>query len=512
MTTLITKDNLAANTITAEKISSAVALGGPKISSLDYPGDDTAALPTGGQTVTISGTGFVSGATVYLDGAVVSPVTFNNANSISFTTPAKSANSYVLYVINPDGATAIAIPGLTYSGVPTWTTSAGSLGAPYEANSFSVTLQATSDSNVTFSMSAGNTLPTGLSLAANGLISGTIPATEANTTYTFYVDAIDAQNQETSRTFSVTYTRDTVTWSSPANGAAYAWDMSVANTFTMTANSASGKSITYTVQSGSLPANVSISGANVAGTPNSVQTNTSVVIRATAAGTNRFADRTLYFVINEPAPSTIGQFYRGGYYAGQIYNDNSGIQYYLIVAPKSGGESFKQLRNQSINDTPIGTSRTPSPLYYDGYAATFNNNNSGWPAFQWARGLTINGYSDWYIPSIMEFDIIAYWLGPGGGSNYSDWFVQSYAGFGVNNRNPYTRVPSVATLQNSTYYGTTSVAAFQSSGSEKFDNEGYWTSTKEDSTAFGIYFNLGRLNGTPADQGLKVRAIRRVPV
>lgn len=297
MTTLITKDNLAANTITAEKISSSVALGGPKISSLDYPGDDTAALPAGGQTVTINGTGFVSGATVYLDGTVVSPVAFISTNSISFTTPAKSANSYVLYVINPDGATAIAIPGLTYSGVPTWTTSAGSLGAPYEANSFSVTLQATSDSNVTFSMSAGNTLPSGLSLAANGLLSGTIPATEANTTYTFYVDAIDAQNQETSRTFSITYTRDTVTWSSPANGAAYSLDIGVANTVSLSATSAAGKSITYTVQSGSLPANVSISGANVAGTPNTSQNNTSVVIRATAADTNRFTDRTLYFTV-----------------------------------------------------------------------------------------------------------------------------------------------------------------------------------------------------------------------
>ena len=302
MPTLITKDNLAANTITAEKIASTVALGGPKISSLDYPGDDTAALPAGGQTVTINGTGFVSGATVYLDGTVVSPVTFNNANSISFTTPAKSANSYVLYVINPDGATAIAIPGLTYSGVPTWTTSAGSLGAPYEANSFSVTLQATSDSNVTFSMSAGNTLPIGLSLAANGLLSGTIPATEANTTYTFYVDAIDAQNQETSRTFSITYTRDTVTWSSPANGTAYSLNTGVANTITLQANSEAGKTISYTVQSGTLPANVSISGANVTGTPNTGQNNTAVVIRATAADTNRFADRTLYFYVSSVIP------------------------------------------------------------------------------------------------------------------------------------------------------------------------------------------------------------------
>lgn len=293
--TKIRANDISANAITADKISSAVALGGPKIALIDYPGDDTAALPAGGQSITIVGSGFVSGATVYLDGVVVSPVTFNNANSITFTAPAKTANSYVLYVINPDGGTAIAVPGITYSGVPTWTTSAGSLGAPYETNSFSVTLQATSDSNVTFSMSAGNTLPSGLSLAANGLLSGTIPATEANTTYTFYVDAIDTQNQETSRTFSVTYTKDAVTWSSPAEGAAYSWDVGIANTVALSATSAAGKSITYSVQSGTLPANVSISGSNITGTPNTTQANTSVIIRATAANTARFADRTIYF-------------------------------------------------------------------------------------------------------------------------------------------------------------------------------------------------------------------------
>lgn len=324
MTTLITKDNLAANTITAEKISSAVALGGPKISSLDYPGDDTAADPAGGQSITVNGTGFVTGAVIHVDGTVVSPVTFNSANSLTFTAPAKAANSYILYVINPDGGTAIAVPGLTYSGVPTWTTSAGSLGAPYEANSFSVTLQATSDSNVTFSMSAGNTLPSGLTLAANGLLSGTIPATEANTTYTFYVDAIDTQNQETSRTFSVTYTRDTVTWTSPDNGAAYSLTAGTANTVSLSATSAAGKSITYSVQSGSLPANVSISGSNLTGTPNTTQSNTSVTIRATAAGTNRVADRTLYFTVSPGVVSSVDFLMVGGGGGGGVGLDNKG--------------------------------------------------------------------------------------------------------------------------------------------------------------------------------------------
>lgn len=271
--------------------------GIPKITSIDYPGDDTAANPAGGQTITINGTNFHANSLVYINGNPASVVGFVNANTLTFTAPAASPGILSLYVVNYDGSTAIGVPGLVYSGTPTWTTATGTLGSPYETASFSVQLQATGDANVTFAVSSGNTIPTGLTLAANGLLSGTIPATDPTTTYTFYVDAIDGQNQETSRSFSVTYTKDAVTWSSPADGAAYSWDVGAANSVSLSATSAAGKSITYSVQSGALPANVSISGTNITGTPNTAQANTSAVIRATAADTNRYADRTLYFTV-----------------------------------------------------------------------------------------------------------------------------------------------------------------------------------------------------------------------
>ena len=52
-------------------ITSANALT-PKISSVSYVGDDTAASPAGGQTITINGTGFNNGLAVYLGGIIVS--------------------------------------------------------------------------------------------------------------------------------------------------------------------------------------------------------------------------------------------------------------------------------------------------------------------------------------------------------------------------------------------------------------------------------------------------------
>jgi hypothetical protein len=47
-----------------------------------------------------------------------------------------SAGTYPIYVINPDGGTAIAIPGISYSGVPAFATTSGSLGTVYEGAAF----------------------------------------------------------------------------------------------------------------------------------------------------------------------------------------------------------------------------------------------------------------------------------------------------------------------------------------------------------------------------------------
>lgn len=121
----------------------------PKVSTIGYPGDDTAADPAGGQTITLTGSGFLAGASVLINGSAVGVVSVVSSTTITFTSPANSTGSYVLYVINTDGGTAIAIPGIQYSGVPTWTTAAGSLATVYETSTIANTFSATSDSNRT---------------------------------------------------------------------------------------------------------------------------------------------------------------------------------------------------------------------------------------------------------------------------------------------------------------------------------------------------------------------------
>lgn len=175
------------------------ALSQVRVTAIDYPGDDTATLPAGGATLTLTGTGFAATPMVFVDGTLAPSVSFVSSTQITFVAPAKSAGTYHLYVVNPDGATAIFVNGISYSGVPTWTTASGSLGT-YDGT-FSIQLQATSDSAVTYALTTGSTLPAGVTLSSGGLISGTIASEQ---TFSFSVDAIDAQNQETARSFSVT--------------------------------------------------------------------------------------------------------------------------------------------------------------------------------------------------------------------------------------------------------------------------------------------------------------------
>ena len=175
----------------------------PRISSITYVGDDTAADTAGGQTITLTGSGFGSGAAVYIGGSIASAVTRISSTQITFTSPAKSAGSYNLNLVNTDGASASYIAGMQYSGVPAWSTSAGSLGSMSSGGSANFTVTATGDAPVTYGIVSG-ALPSGLSLnSTSGVITGTAPSVVNETTYNFTIRATDAQNQDTDRNFSI---------------------------------------------------------------------------------------------------------------------------------------------------------------------------------------------------------------------------------------------------------------------------------------------------------------------
>ena len=160
--------------------------------------DDTAISTDGGYFI-VNGTGFQSGAGVSVDGTSASSVSFVDSTLLRCQIGAKAANSYTVYVVNPDGGTALKIAGLTYSGTPTWVTASQLANASANV-AFTYTLEATGATS--YALAAGNTVPTGSTLAGNGVFSGNV-AVNTNTNYTFTVVATDAELQDSNRTFNL---------------------------------------------------------------------------------------------------------------------------------------------------------------------------------------------------------------------------------------------------------------------------------------------------------------------
>lgn len=224
---------IQANSITVNQLSTTVVNnitqgGGPKVASITYPNSANAASNAGNESVTLTGTGFESGVQIYINGNAVPAVSRTNANSVSFTTPALGTGAtYVVYVVNPDGGTATFVPGMQVSAGPVWVTSSP-LPSWSIAGSLSTTLEATSDSAVTYALAEGSSLPSGITLASNGLLSGTLTSPPASeTTYNFTVVATDAENQSTSRAFSITAIAAITFSISPAVDGKTTWDPSV---------------------------------------------------------------------------------------------------------------------------------------------------------------------------------------------------------------------------------------------------------------------------------------------
>jgi hypothetical protein len=183
------------------------AITGPTITSVQIASDNTyatilddTAVGTSGGYIIINGTGFVSGCQVYIDSTISTSVTFVNSTRVNVQVPASSSGTYVIYLINPDGSMAIRINGITYSVFPAWSTGSN---LPDLAPAVLLALSATSDSNITYSLAEGSSLPPGLTLSSGGTISGTWTGS-GSTTYNFTVVATDTELQSTSRTFSVT--------------------------------------------------------------------------------------------------------------------------------------------------------------------------------------------------------------------------------------------------------------------------------------------------------------------
>ena len=160
----------------------------------------------------------------------------------------------------------------------------------------------------------------------------------------------------------------------------------------------------------------------------------------------------------------VGDSYEGGYFAGYISQTADGnATHGLIVAPAASGYNGGSTLQWKTTNTPelFGTSE------FDGATNTANLANANHPAANYCAGLSIGGYTDWYLPALYELEIAYYNLKPTTTSNSTSYGTNSYA------------IPQRGSNYTAGDPARTSVAAFQSGGAENFVTGYHWSSTDE---------------------------------
>lgn len=272
----------------------------------------------------------------------------------------------------------------------------------------------------------------------------------------------------------------------------------------------------------------SVGSLNATVPDNAITEGSTVNIRArhvgNALGSGAWSPLTQITYAGVLTPSNFGDPYQGGFYAGRIQIENS--LYAIVAAPKSLQsnlaacsvrdstiQSALSLECRSIDDGLSNTNQIVEILKPRSGSATY-------PAAEYCYNLTHAGYSDWYLPSVMELELAYRTLKPGtslnavlqapasdltttttttsfviGSSteNATLWAINSVPAFSGN----YTNSGS-----NPTYPARTANVSFQGSVLEGFDEVNYYTSSmpnNSNSSKFPQHivfsFSTGSCNG-----------------
>jgi hypothetical protein len=217
--------------------------------------DDTAADTTSAY-VLVNGNAFITGCSVLFNTQAATSVTYVNQNQLRVVANNFSAGTYIVYVVNPDGGTALRVNGLTFSASPVWTTASA---LPNQTTNSAVSIQLTATGATSYSVAAGSSLPSGLSLnTQTGLISGTAPNVASTTNYSFTIIATDNELQDSPRTFTLSVITQPASFTiSPAVSGKSTWDLNSDGPL----NLITAGTWTITPQTASFAANVKVWGA-----------------------------------------------------------------------------------------------------------------------------------------------------------------------------------------------------------------------------------------------------------
>jgi len=191
---------------------------------------------TSGTSFTVNGNGFVAGAQVRFvtnSGTeyAAASVSIVNFNTIITTTPRNFSvddEPLDLKVIGNGGQSVTLLDAIDCGGSPNWVTTAGNIGSVVEdvaMSTISVSAIDPESQTVTYSLTSGSSLPTGLSLSSAGAITGTPNVNDSynisGVTHNFSIDASDPIGNKTARAFNIIrYWQDGGAASRAANSAA----------------------------------------------------------------------------------------------------------------------------------------------------------------------------------------------------------------------------------------------------------------------------------------------------
>ena len=200
----------------------------------------------------------------------------------------------------------------------------------------------------------------------------------------------------------------------------------------------------------------------------------------------------------------IGASFQGGFFAGYISHTANGVATHaLIVAPAATGATgmgYTLTTNKQLKPTNTATAGATST--YDGAANTAAMVTAGialHPAAQFCTGLSIGGYTDWYLPALNELEIAYYNLKPTTNSNTIGYGINTYS------------VPARGTGYTAGTPAQTTVTAFQTGNSEAFVADRHWSSTPfSASVGWILNFSDGLQFANGKNVDYRVRAFRKL--
>src|SRR6056300_66029 len=184
----------------------------PTVSSIDVTEVDSQA--GGNQTIVITGSGFISGATVTFVGNAgtdfnASTVTRDSNTQITAVAPKASflnaQEPYGVKVTNTSGLSATLASQINADTSPSWQTASGKLGTVDESSSANFTVSATDADGDTVAYSETTSVLSGAGFSLNsstGAITGTANSVSADTTNTFTLRAT-ANSKTADRSFNI---------------------------------------------------------------------------------------------------------------------------------------------------------------------------------------------------------------------------------------------------------------------------------------------------------------------